>query len=102
MNNNPIYTPEDFQKIKDIIHQFIDSSITVYAQGINSYYKIPEWFEKIPFLRNFILTKEEQLDIDRTMCAFLNFCQTHAAPLFLKSLSSEENYCLLTHKKEDL
>ncbi len=100
--NNPIYNHEEFQEIKNIIHQFIDSSIAIYAEGIDKYYKIPSWFEKIPFLRNYILSKEEQLQMDRTICAFLNFCQTHAAPLFLKSISSEENYNLLKNEWERL
>ena len=94
MNKQPIYTPEEFQDIKDVLVKFIDSSIVVYAEGIDKYYKIPAWFEKIPFLRDFIITAEERLFMDRTICAFLNFCQTHAVPLFLQNLLSEDNYNL--------
>ena len=100
--NKPIYSYEEYQEIKNVIHQFIDSSISVYAESIDKYYKIPIWFDKIPFLRNYILTQEENLFYDRTISAFLNFCQTHAAPLFLKSLLCEENYNLSLLKNEPI
>lgn len=94
MNKQPFYTLQELQDIEDVLAQFIDSNIVVYAEGIDKYYKTPAWFEKIPFLRDFISTAEERLFIDQTICVFLNFCRTHAVPLFLQNLLSEDNYNL--------
>lgn len=85
----PSYTKEELEEIESILHSYCDATINSFSKGVEKAYKIPEWFKKIPGLKEYATRKKEEIIILRTIINFISYAQSKVIPEYLLTINSK-------------
>jgi hypothetical protein len=90
VNAKANYSKEEIEYIAGILQTYCDGSIDVFSNGVDSFYKIPDWFLELPFNKHLKIKKEEALERDRQIIDFLCYVRRFVLPQYLRELSKEK------------
>ena len=84
------YTKEELEYIQGILQTYCDGSIDAFSSGVDSFYKVPEWFLKLAFNKKLKARYEDALERDRQIIDFLSYVRRFVLPQYLRELTKEK------------
>ena len=87
----PSYTKEELEEIESILHSYCDATIKNFSEEVEKAYEIPEWFKKIPGLKEYATRKEEEVKISRIIINFISYAQSKVIPEYLITINTKRS-----------
>ena len=85
------YNQEELEDIRLNLTLYLDALISDFAIAIDKIYRYPDWYRKIPILRNFIEAKEDLMEKWAEARNFLCYVQDKALPEYLDHINTKKD-----------